>query len=234
MNFIAFDIETHKITPDGANVREFRPLGISCAATLLQGVQHEPVTWCRDKSNPSPDPMNKEDLDLLIDYLLDGLNNGYVPLTWNGLGFDFDILAEESGQFENCKFLALNSVDMMFFFFCQKGYPVGLNAVAQGIGLQGKTEGMHGSLAPVMWQSSLEERKKVLEYVSQDVRTTLDVALKGLELHYFRWISKSGKVNYFGFQEFLTVEQCLLLPEPDTSWMSNPIQRSQFTKWMNE
>ena len=31
---------------------------------------------------------------------------------------------------------------------------------------------------------------------------------------------------------WLTVREALRLPEPDTSWMSNPIPRRQFTQWL--
>jgi hypothetical protein len=33
---------------------------------------------------------------------------------------------------------------------------------------------------------------------------------------------------------WLTVSKALLLPEPDTSWMSNPISRREFTGWIKD
>jgi hypothetical protein len=45
----------------------------------------------------------------------------YTIVTWNGTGFDFDILAEESGMLAECKGLAVNHVDMMFHVLCRLG-----------------------------------------------------------------------------------------------------------------
>ena len=40
--------------------------------------------------------MSREEAAALVHYLEDRTKEGYTLLTWNGLGFDFDILAEES------------------------------------------------------------------------------------------------------------------------------------------
>ena len=37
-----------------------------------------------------------------------------------------------------CSRVALNHIDLMFHFFCEKGYPLGLDAAAKGMGLPGK------------------------------------------------------------------------------------------------
>jgi hypothetical protein len=31
---------------------------------------------------------------------------------------------------------------------------------------------------------------------------------------------------------WLTVREAWMLPEPDTSWMSNPLKRRDFTSWL--
>ena len=65
-------------------------------------------------------------------------------------------------------------MDMMFHAFCELGHGVGLDAAARGMGLAGKTKGMTGELAPVLWAQG--KREEVLRYVSQDVRTTMELA----------------------------------------------------------
>ena len=69
----------------------------------------------------------------LVKYLSKQVTAGYTILTWNGIRFDFDILAEESGMHAKCKLLALGHVDMMFHVLCQLGFGVSLNAAARGM-----------------------------------------------------------------------------------------------------
>jgi len=149
---LAFDLEIAKIIPDGTeDWSQYRPYGISVAATLTDdgGLR----LW---HGGPGPDgnpwpQMSSMQAQVFVRYLLRMVGQGYTIVTWNGLGFDFDVLAEESGLYEECKALALGHIDPMFHLFCEKGFPLSLNKAAHGMGLQGKTEGMNGALAPVLW-----------------------------------------------------------------------------------
>lgn len=51
--------------------------------------------------------MTREEAQHVVEYLSQMVADGYTVLTWNGLGFDFDVLTEESHAFETCKDLAL-------------------------------------------------------------------------------------------------------------------------------
>jgi len=229
--FIAFDIEIERSIPDGSgDWKSFRPLGISCAATMIQG--EEPVLWFGKSQTAEPaDRMTKQETAALVDYLETKVKDGFTVLTWNGLGFDFDILAEESGLLENCARLAYEHVDMMYHFFCVKGYALGLDKAAQGMGLSGKTPGMNGRLAPIYWREG--KRKEVLDYVAQDVRTTLALAEAVERKKSLNWISNSGRDQYVHFHNgWKIVEDANALPLPDTSWMRNPWSRSKFTGWL--
>ena len=84
------------------------------------------------------------------------------------------IVAEESGQLDDCRELAMGHVDMMYHFFCGKGFPIKLNAAAKAIGVS-KPENVDGSVAPQLWKDG--DCQTVLDYVAQDCRLTLDVAL---------------------------------------------------------
>jgi len=229
--YLAFDIETAKTTEDGTDWRSCRPLGISCAATLLAD-SNELRLWHGGKDRKCPaDRMSPQDARELVEYLVTHAENGYTIVTWNGLGFDFDILAEESGILEQCKSLAKSHVDMMFHALCQLGHGVGLDAAAKGIGLAGKTEGMSGAVAPVLWAEG--HREEVLQYVAQDVRTTLDLATTCEASGVMRWIARSGKMRSMALAKgWLTVEAAGKLPEPDTSWMSDPLSRKTVMGWL--
>lgn len=234
--YISFDLETSKITPDGDDIQLHRPLGIACWAiavvkndgTIGTVAGHgEPLIT----GKAPPPQMPRDKCQLLVRHLQATVGRGNTLLTHNGVGFDFDILAEESGMHAECAALAMNSVDTCFHIHCHKGFPVGLEAIAAGMGLQGKTEGMSGALAPQMWAEG--EYDKVLEYVAQDARSTLEIALAIEQRGSLRWISKKGRINSLAVPRWLTVTEALQLPEPDTSWMSEPMPRSRFVGWMD-
>ena len=232
--FLAFDIETAKDVPgDDFNWKPHRPLGISCAATL--GVDSEtPKLWHGRAGSGAPAPrMSRDEAAELVHYLREMVAAGYSIVTWNGLAFDFDILSEESGLAADCKKLAADHVDMMFHVFCIKGFPVGLDYAAQGCGVKGKPAGMSGIMAPQLWQRG--EYQSVLDYVAQDVRTTLQLASLCEQRKSLGWLTRKGTRSDCPLPSgWLAVEQAMGLPKPDTSWMDKPMSRSHFTGWLGD
>jgi hypothetical protein len=231
--FIAFDIETAKVLPDDFDdLHHHRPLGITCAATWCTD-ESEPEVFYSEDSDGSPLPqMTVQDLHTFIDHLNSKAEAGYTILTHNGLGFDFDILAEESERFEICRSLALHHVDTMFHFFCGKGFPISLNAASKAIG-NSKPSDVDGSIAPILWKEG--NFQKVINYVAQDCRLTLDVAETSENRGQISWITQRGKKSYFPLPNgWLTVDQASQLPLPDNSWMDNPWPRSKFTSWLDK
>lgn len=221
---LAFDIEIERIILEGAmDWKQYRPFGISCAATLRSD-EAAPTLWT---SVFYQGAMKQTAVCNLVDYLRYRQQDGYTIVTWNGAGFDFDVLAEESGMVDECRELALNHVDMFFHIFCLLGYGPGLDRIAKGMGLGGKPEGMDGAKAPVLWQ--LGQYQKVLDYLSNDVRMTLNLARQSGEL---TWTSKSDKLITVQIDHWLTVKEAMQLPEPDTSWMTEPWPRSKFVGWL--
>lgn len=162
-------------------------------------------------------------------------HQGYDIVSWNGLGFDFDVLAEEVRDDEYAKRvadLALHSVDPAFVMLCAKGYMIGLNTAAKGLGVEGKTEGMHGDLAPQMWRQGREQQNKVIDYVEQDVIATANVYEAMRKIGGVQWTSRTGRINYWRMPNSnFGVGEGLVLPEPDTSWMSNPRSRASVYSW---
>ncbi len=231
--YLAFDLETSKLFDgDFSRWREHRPLGIICAATKM--TREEPRVWfSRTSGGEYGAKMTGEDLWSLIDYLENAVASGCQIVTWNGLAFDFDILSEESGEWERCKKLAVNHIDMMFDLFCRIGYPIGLEKAAAGFGLGGKYGGMHADQAPLLWKQGRNE--EVLNYVAQDVNLTLDVALAADKAHKVSWTSMRGRPQEVPLPEgWLRVSAAARLPQPDVSWMSKPIPRQDFYRWMKK
>lgn len=231
MNYLAFDLEIAAIIPEGeTDWKAYRPLGVTCAATFPSD-EEQPYTWRSIDENDNTLPrMTNDDLISLVEYLQFMAARGYTILTWNGLSFDFDVLAEESGLYSECYDLAMNHVDMMYHVFCIRGHYLGLDKVAKGLGLPGKTEGMDGAQAPQMWADGRYD--EVLEYVAQDVRTTMAVALEAERIGGVQWVSASGRTNVIDLDRWMPVNEAQRLPHPDTSWMKNPVSREKFTAWM--
>ncbi len=229
--YLAFDIETYKIIPNlVGELLAHRPLGISCIGALCADEAKPRLFYSKDAEGRPIGPMQRQDVAAFIDFLLEQTTAGYMLLSFNGLGFDFDVLAEESGRLDDCRRLALNHVDIMFHVFCAQGYPVGLGAAARAIG-QAKSRDVDGELAPQLWQGG--QYQKVLDYVAQDCKVTLAVALQSEEKRCLSWINKKGGTSRFALPTgWLTVKEAMSLPLPDTSWMSTPMQRSRFTRWL--
>lgn len=230
--YLAFDVETAKEFPIAeSNWRSYRPLGIVCIASLKTD-ETEPRVWLSRGTDGKCEPqMSKGDVVAFLQFLFDTQRSGYTPLSWNGLGFDLDILSEESDMLAECKRLALAHVDMMFHVVCEKGFPVSLGAAADGLRLPGKLRGVEGIRVPNLWASGQHET--VIEYVSQDVRTTLAVARESERRKEFVWTTGKGKPATLALRRgWLSVEEALKLPFPDTSWMTKPPSRQSFMGWI--
>src|SRR5688500_17170078 len=102
--YLAFDIETTKVqATDAQNWKALRPLGISCAATFATE-SGKPLLWHGvTKGNRPSSRMSRQEVVELVEYLLAQVRHGHTIVTWNGVGFDFDILAEESGMRDDCR-----------------------------------------------------------------------------------------------------------------------------------
>lgn len=230
--YVAFDIETAAIIPEGDfDWASKRPLGISCAATLASDEANARL-WCGHKADGSPaGRMSPAESGALVMHLAEKAAAGYAILTWNGLAFDFDILAEESGEMDSCKRLAWDHIDMMFHVFCKQGYRVALDKAAQGMGIAGKPPGMSGIMAPRLWAAG--RFQEVFDYVAQDVRAALQLATACEECGQFRWITKKGtrqRIDLTG--GWLAAKKAYCLPLPDTSWMDAPVSREEFIAWL--
>jgi len=229
---MAFDLEIAKEIPDGGDWRANSPLGISCAAALANDLA-QPIIWHgRTPACGHAAQMNQEEVKAMVLTLQAMVSaGGYTLVTWNGLNFDFPVMAEESGLVSECKELAAHHVDMMFHVFCVKGHYLGLDTAAKGMGLPGKTPGMTGADAPRYWAQ--ERYEEVPEYLAQDVRTTVDVAQACEERGALLWTSQRGNPQGIDLPSgWLPVLEALKLAEAETSWMTNPPKRNDFTAWL--
>jgi hypothetical protein len=229
--YLSFDIETARILPrQTRDIHAFRPLGITCAAAVAQDREEPFLFFSKTVSGEYAPRMTSDDMSRMVDFLLEQMATGYTVLTHNGLGFDFDILAEETGRTVDCSALALDHVDTMFHFFCRKGFAVSLKAVAQALGIA-KTEDAGGAIAPVLWQQG--EHERVLRYVVNDCQMALEIAVASERQGRLKWVTKKGVTSELPLRDgWLKVKDAMRLDLPDTSWLDNPWPREKFTGWL--
>lgn len=230
-NYLSYDIEIYNELPEGERV-DFSSIIPSVGA------------FCTTEDDTEffyDDPyMTRETAKKLVCSMMDKYLAGFIPFTWNGLSFDYQLLSTYSGMVEECSILALNHVDAMFIVVCKNGYFLGLDAALRGAGLESKVHNvtlnngmefstMSGAEAPRLWREG--EFSAVKTYLKGDVVQPLKLARNIEKSGSIRWTSKSGKPMLLRTQMF-TVKQCLSLEKPDTSWMSNPKPREEFYSWI--
>lgn len=238
MKLASFDLEIAKVV-EGEDWQAQRPLGISCAAVSFSA--YKPLVgdlvW-------SGEPiMTKSHCQEMVRNLQTLVADGFTIVTVNGAGFDFSVLAEESGMVAECADLMLNHhCDMMMMSVCRLGWRVGLESLAHGAGVQGKLhnvslkdgriiDNMSGSMAPQLWAEG--EHDAVLTYLKDDVRATLQTAERAVLLGHLGWHSSKGKWWQVAVKDgrLPTVAECLAWPRPDTSWMSDPTDPQAIVAW---
>ena len=226
MNKLAvFDLEIARPLSGGDDWLAQKP-GISCAAVVLSDTD-EVLVW-----HGLPE-MGERGADFIVSALWRLRSQGYTLAGFNSAGFDFPMLVTEGTNTipsEVCRGMAPNHYDLFFQIFATLGYSPGLDRIAKGLGLPGKPVDMDGSKAPELWQAG--QYQTVLDYLVQDVRTTLDVFRKIEQLGGIQWTAKSGRPNTLDIGRFLTVSESMALPEPDTSWMDSPWSRDKFIGWL--
>jgi hypothetical protein len=235
MKFASFDLETHIKLPDeeGFDENVFNDIHISCAAVAYSN-KVLIDTW---HDYPY---ISKIDCGVLVTDLLSIMDKGYTIVTWNGTGFDFKLLAYQSGLFKECQYIAENHIDMMLYVTFTKGWYLGLDKALEGAGFDGKLkkvtlsngdiiENMKGEQAPELWRN--KEFDAVLDYLFIDVKEPLYLIDDIMESKKIEWTSNSGKRQRVFIDELLLVKDCFNIPEPDTSWMTNPPTRLQFIDW---
>ena len=217
--------------------KNHRPLGITCAAVYQHVPAHalfisSPVRAWVDYQHTPQD---------IVNGLIDLVHNGYTIVGFNSLSFDFDVLAEESGMYKECAELALIHVYLMFIVVTLRGHFLGLDKAAKGANIQGKLhdvtlsngqklDDMSGGKAPGLWKAG--EYKAVLDYLADDVRSTLELAEWIEKNKMIRWISERGYEQKIYVPKLYTVRECLELDPILPDWVTNPVERKSMMEWI--
>lgn len=246
MRIISFDLEIANEIPPApeddpysTDWRDYRPLGITCAAACFKTARNEYIY----KEWQGVPQMTMDECREMVNDLQGYQQRGFTIASFNGLGFDFDVLAEESGMQEACTGLASHHVDIMFQWFCHKGWRIGLDGTCKANGVEGKlhevtlksgevvTE-IDGADAPRMWAEG--EHEAVLTYLREDVRATLDLAHIIQKQRQIQYWSQAGKAHSIQVPGLMTVRESLAVKAPYVGWMDDATPRDYFYGWMEE
>ncbi len=235
MKIAAFDIETGN-SGEGAGLDPRNHLGILCAALLPYG-QSTPRLWFGGGELPPAPKLGRDEAVALLEALEECVEQGYYIVTWNGLGFDFHVLAVETGEHARCARLAMDHVDLMFLFVSVEGHPISLATAAEACGTS-KSQALTGVEASFYWAQG--RYREVLDYLAQDVQATLKVAEHLLSHRGFVWRSRtSDRFRAFRLPEAvmgledMTVRRCLSL---QVSNLRRPADKEKlrYLRWVSE
>jgi hypothetical protein len=230
VKILSFDIEISNVFDlrPGEDIEKHAPFDVAVAATQIADGEHR--LWF--SSGPDGRPLvnlERRHARELLDYLAEMQRTGYAVCAWNGLSFDLQWVARAAGEVQTASGIARAMYDPMFQFFKLKGFPVGLAAVADGLGI-GMKKSMDAADAPREWQAGNHQR--VCDYVLGDARMTNEVVAAILRRRQIAWVTQRGKRSTVPLPRLRTVEECLGDPMPDQSWMGSAIPQEKFTRWL--
>ena len=239
----SFDLETAIPIPIGAG-DPFRagPLGISVAG-FTSHVNREIYTHPNGK-------MSRIASQALVYNMKDMSDNGYVFFTWNGTAFDFRVLAQESGMFEEVIELALGHCDMMMMVSLQTGEFVGLDRALAGNNLEGKRKtvilrdgtvipNMNGHLFPTLWAQ--KEYGACLDYFVRDIDAEYELAREIIQKREVFYRTKPdveakprliSELTSVPLVTIPTVRDMWEWPEPNLDGIEHPARRTELVAWM--
>ncbi|MBN2589873.1 MAG: ribonuclease H-like domain-containing protein [Sedimentisphaerales bacterium] len=229
-NILSFDIEISDIfnLKNGEDLNKYAPFHISVASTVLH--EGEELLWYSvdDQNKPHLNITRQKANDLLC-YLKEQQDKGIMICAWNGLNFDLQWIGYNAQNIKLASEIALKLYDPMFQFFNQKGFPVSLASVAEGMDIK-QTKQMKGEDAPKQWHAG--NYQKVMDYVLGDSQITNQVIIEIMKCKEIAWITQKRETRSVYISKLKTVEDVLKEPEPDQSWMDNPIDRRKFYEWL--
>lgn len=215
--------------PEGAqfnNIWDMWPFRMSMAAVAYTDQPTEAWYDWDDNKGMAARAMHKVSVTGLLAHLWETRTKDYNLFGWNSTGFDWPLLDRLTGEHELCVELCKQSYDPCFQMLCARGFPVGLEAATLAIG--GRSKEMNGADAAHRWP---EDWEAVVNYCKGDVLRLQDVVGSIIKARGLSWITKKGSLSFQTFPGLLTVEECLALPLPDTSWMTKPISREETVAW---
>jgi hypothetical protein len=229
---VSFDIEIANVftLAPGEDLERYAPFDISVAAAATHGgsVRH----WhARDAAGKPSGILDAPTARAVLEYLREEQRRGTRVCAWNGLSFDLRWLGHVAGDLKLASDVALELYDPMFQFATQKGFPIGLAAVAEGMGIAQKKL-MSAERAPIEWQAG--NTQLVLDYVAGDCTLTNQVVAAIESAGVVKWRTKRGTISSEPLRTLRMVRDVMNDPPPDQSWMSEPKPMTSYWAWMKK
>lgn len=232
MKVLSFDIEISNVFDlrPGEDINKHAPFDVAVAAAQIEGGEHR-IWYSRGVDGQPLLSLERGDARELLGYLDEMQRAGFAVCAWNGLSFDLRWVARAADDPRTASRVARALYDPMFHFFKMKGFPVGLAAVAEGMGIPLR-KSMTAEEAPREWRAGDYER--VVDYVLGDARMTNQVVAAILRRREIAWITQRGQRRTEPVPRLKSVAECLRDPMPDQSWMDKPLGQEKFAGWLVE
>lgn len=157
-----------------------------------------------------------------------GCPDDTVFVTFNGLSFDFRVLAALCKKNDSAELAAWAAdaaaserhVDIMFSFLAENGYYTSMNSFAEPLELAKTWEGGEAALS--------DDLPKIVAYCESDVEILQKVYESGVERSYLKRKAKgTGKLVVWvlppcGFRDVKDNLKMLKTRQPDQKWMTDP------------
>ncbi|MGW8192785.1 MAG: ribonuclease H-like domain-containing protein [Desulforhopalus sp.] len=230
MKLLSFDIEISDVFELGKyeDIERYAPFNISVAATAVFNGE-ERIWFSKNEQGCPALNLTRQRARELLEYLEEMQQKGVMVCAWNGLNFDLRWIGHQAGDIPFASRIALQSYDPMFQFFNSAGFPVSLAKVALAMGVSQKKL-MDGADAPKEWRAGNHQR--VMDYCLGDCQMTNLIIKAILEAQQVRWVTARGSVGSKPMPRLKTVEEVILDPGPDQSWMDTPIAKEKFYSWL--
>jgi len=232
MKLLSFDIEisdVFELSKQG-DIEKYAPFHISVATTAIYNGE-EKVWYSENEEGRPALNLTQQRAHELLEYLDEMQQLGFMVCAWNGLSFDLRWIGHQASDMALAARVALKSYDPMFQFFNQAGFPVGLEKVAEGMGIP-QRKLMDGADAPKQWRAG--NHQEVMDYCLCDSQMTNLIVRAIQKARQVRWVTGKGHISSKSMPRLKSVEEVIQDPEPDQSWMDTPIPKSKFHKWLQE
>jgi len=171
---------------------------------LAAGIESGRVVVAGQMSPSEVEAMFDQLLELVSGkaFLIEGVKlkgSGPFLLTWNGVGFDFPVIAGHlPHRRQEIVDLCLGSIDPCFQFTQRLGYPIGLKNIAESMLPDGRVMEMTGQDA-ALWPL---DAGNIIRYNANDPLLALDVIEVIKAEKQVRWTSRAGKPSAKTAREF--------------------------------